>query len=276
MIGSTLLRRMDEAGTLGFDVWDFSLRSLARRYGRIFLASVVLRHPWRTFRGLRDYRRRTRRARQEGAACVGVDSLDALAAGLSTGDWLVGIGFCQKPLDPPCPSGRFNHRCWLLAQAPGASAPPACQACQVRELARYALPAGASVHIMTSAADLARDLLLPALRGEGPSRVVLSLCPYSVAPMTLALTICGIRGVVLSYSEGHCGDFAAWVRADEGDKPERTFLRPDTHQRLRILLDEVAQARAESGQPAASRFREQGNLYVPGEAASLDRDANRQ
>ena len=254
---------MDRHAVLGFDVWDFSYRSLARPYGRLFLGSVVLRHPLRTLNGIRAYVRDRRGGRPPGPALVATESVEVLREELASGDWLVGIGFCQKPIDPPCPSDRFNHRCRWMTQPGSAELSTACRACQIREVGLHALPAGAAVHIMTSAADLARDLLLPALRGSATSRVVLSLCPYSVGPMSLALSVCGLRGMILSYNEGHCSDFATWVRADEGDKPERTFLLPNTHRRLLELLDRVAQARAEKGSQPAVHFREQGNLYVP-------------
>ena len=262
MIGSALFRWMDARALLGFDVWEFSVRSLGRRYGKLFLGSVVLRHPWRTLAGLRAHAARVRRSRHSGVARVNAPS-ETFSSELADGEWLVGIGFCQKPLNPLCPSGRFNHRCWLAGQPPEIEPHPACRQCQVREVLHHALPAGATVHIMTSAADLAQDLLLPGLRRAGPRSVVLSLCPYSVAPMTLALAICGLRGLVLSYDRGDCRDFASWVRADEGDKPERTFLLPDTHRRLLGLLDEVADLRTERSRPQPGRFREQGNLYVP-------------
>ncbi len=260
MWGERLLKWMDDVAFLGFDVWEFSVRSLPRPYGRLFLRAVMLRHPLRTLAGWGAYRRRVRPARRADVAPVGVASEAAFGAELAAGDWLVGMGFCQKPLAPPCPAGRFNHRCWLLTRLGGADPPPACRACHVREVAVRALPAGATVHIMTSAVDIARDVLLPGLRGRGPRRVVLSVCPYSVAPMSLALTICGLRGLVLAYGRGDCRDYAAWVRADEGVKLEQTFLPPATHRRLLALLEGVAAAR---GPVAARRFVEVGNLYVP-------------
>jgi hypothetical protein len=265
-----LLEWMDRHAVGGFDVWDFSYRSLGRPYGRMFLRDVVLRHPLRTVAAVYDYVKHRRSSRLDGAVLVNTDSTQGFRAELADGDWLVGIGFCQKPISPPCPSGRFNHKCWWLAQSEATEPPSACRECQVREVALHALPAGATVHIMTSAADLARDLLLPSLDGKGPKKVVLSLCPYSVGPMSLALRICGLRGMILSYNEGHCGDFAAWVRADEGNKPERTFLRPDTHHRLVGLLDQVADARREKGMATPDRYFEQGNLYAPvSESGSL-------
>ena len=77
------------------------------------------------------------------------------------------------------------------------------------------------------------------------------------------MIICGLRGIVLSYGPGVCQDFAAWVQADEGVKPEQTSLPPDARSRLLCLLDKVAAERAAGGQPAASRFAETGNFYVP-------------
>jgi hypothetical protein len=190
---------------------------------------------------------------------VGVPSWDDFEGKVVRAEWLVGIGFCQKPLDPPCPSGRFNHQCWFLTRPQGAALTPACRVCQIREIAERALPAGAALYVMTSAADIARDLLLPALRRAVPGRVLLSVCSYSVPPLTLAMTICGLGGIVQSYSEGDCRDFAMWGRADEGDKPEQTHVPPAAHTRLLEFLDRVAGARRE--QPR--RYVETGNLYVP-------------
>jgi hypothetical protein len=245
-----LLKRLDQKASLGFDVWDFSARSLLRPYGRLFLGEVLLRRPGRLAAGLREYRRRVRSNRQHDCAIVGSPSREAFEAELVEGDWLVGMGFCQKPVDPPCPSGRFNHRCLLLAQPTETALPAACRVCQIRELVERASPAGARIYIMTSAADIARDLLLPVLGGQAPSRVVLSVCPYSVPPLTLAMDICGLRGIVESYSEGACEDFAMWLRADEGDKRELTRLAPPAHQRLLDLVDRIAAARRTSRAPA--------------------------
>jgi hypothetical protein len=247
---------------LGFDVWDFSARSLLHPYGRLFLRSAVLRHPLRFVAGLREYRLRTLAARSAELAPVGVPSWDSFEAELADGDWLVGMGFCQKPLEPPCPSGRFNHQCWFLTRPEGTALPPACHVCQIREIAERALPAGAALYIMTSAADIARDLLLPALRRAVPGRVLLSVCPYSVPPLTLAMTICGLGGIVQSYSEGDCRDFATWLRADEGNKAEQTRLPPAAHVRLLDLLDRVA-PRRQKHVVMPRRYAEAGNLLVP-------------
>lgn len=263
MARAALLKRMDEAAFGGLDVWEFAMRSLLRPYGRLILRSVLLAHPWRSVAGLWAYGRRVRPARRNDVAPVGVDSLEAFQRELAGGDWLVGVGFCQKPLAPPCPSGRFNHRCWLLSQPDGAELPEACRDCDIREVAVHALPAGASLHIMTSAVDIARDVLLPAMRGGHPNRLLLSVCPFSIPPITLAMTICGLRGIVVAYGPGVCQDFATWIRADEGDKPEQTSLPPDARHRLLTLLDEVAAARASKGHPAPHSFKEAGNFYVP-------------
>jgi len=258
-----LLRQMDASAALGIDVWDFSARSLLRPYGRLFLGGLLLRHPLRLFAGLREYAARVRSNRLNSVAAVGIGCHKAFERELHEGEWLLGMGFCQKPLAPQCPSGRFNHQCQLLSLPGGVAPPVACQACHIRELAERALPAGASIYIMTSAADVARDLLLPALRGPSPRRAVLSVCLYSVPPLSLAMTICGVRGTVESYSEGDCKDFATWVRADEGDKREVTRLAPESHGRLLKLLGRVADARRKKGEVPARRFEQRGNFYCP-------------
>jgi hypothetical protein len=258
-----LLKRADAVAALGLDVWEFTALSLLRPYGRFFLGSILLRRPDRLLAGTWTYGRQVRPARTADHAPVGVSSWQSLESELAEGPWLVGMGFCQKPLAPPCPSGRFNHQCWFLTRPEGAGTPPACRTCHIREIAERALAAGAAIYIMTSASDVARDLLLPALRGGSLRRAVLSVCPLSVPPLTLAMTICGLRGFVDSYSEGDCRDFAMWLRADEGDKPELTRLPPEAHARLLARLENVAAARRRKGVPKPHACRESGNFYVP-------------
>ncbi len=255
-------KRMDEAAFLGFDVWDFSMRSLARPYGRLFLVSVLLRHPWRVLTGLRLYRSRVRPAKSMGGTPVGIGSRESFLNELAESEWLLGFGFCEKSLEPSCPAGRFNHRCWLLEQTQYAQFPPACRFCHVRELAMRALEAGAALHIMTSAKDVARDLLIPALRGR-PWQTVMCLCPFSIPPMSLALAISGCRALIFGYEYGACSDYSAWHKADRGIKPEQTSLAPQTQNGLHALLREVATLRLSGGKQPARRFAPAGNFYYP-------------
>jgi len=257
-----MYNRMDEAAFLGFDVWDFSLRSLARPYGWRFLTSVLLRHPWRSLAGMRLYRRRIRPARNVGGTPIGIATREAFLNELAEGDWMLGLGFCEKSLIPTCPAGRFNHRCWLLEQARYETFPPACRNCHVRELAMRALNAGATLHIMTSAVDVARDLLMPALRGR-PWRTVMSICPFSIPPMSLALAISGCRGLIFGYEHGACDNYSAWDQADRGIKPEQTSLAQPIRQGLHALLHEVASLRMSRGKPPARRFTLAGHFYYP-------------
>jgi hypothetical protein len=262
MLRVPMYKRMDQAAFLGFDVWDFSLRSLARPYGWRFLASVLLRHPWRSLAGMRMYRRRIRPAQDVSGTPVGIVSRDSFLNELVEGDWMLGLGFCEKSLEPSCPAGRFNHRCWLLEQAQYEQFPRACRDCHVRELAMRALEAGAALHIMTSAGDVARDLLIPALRGI-PWRTVMSICPFSIPPMSLALAISGCRGLIFGYKHGACSDYSAWDQADRGIKPEQTSLAPHIREGLHGLLHEVASLRMSRGRKPARHFTPAGNFYYP-------------
>lgn len=181
------------------------------------------------------------------------------------------MGFCQKPLDLPYPAGRFNHACWLLAQADLNRLLPPCRVCHIREIAGHALAAGASIHLMTSAVDLAHDLLLPGLREKPWKGVILSVCPFSVGPISLAMEVCGLRGVVLPYDHGDCRDYAAWLRADETDKPERTFLPVTRHQRLLTLLDQATRA-GRKGTASPAPLSRNGELLRSGRPGRRPRE----
>jgi len=276
-----MLHRFDDRALLGLRGWEFAGRSLAQPYGRFFLRRLVLRHPWRTLVGLRRYRRFVRQNREAAAdgqgelALVGVASPAELqsVAMAGQGDFLVALGFCQKPLPTPddpvgCPAGRFNHDCLYLAQLDLAvSTEPApalaCHGCAVRALGRQALPAGATLHVMTAALDIAQDVLLPSLEQRRFAAAVLLLCPYSVPPMALALAICGLPALLATYRRGACTNYGQWLRADGGDKPERTAIGEAAGAQVAALLTARATARSESGRPLPRRFVREGNLYVP-------------
>jgi hypothetical protein len=262
MFGKTLLKRMDETAFLGFNAWDFCVRSLAQPYGRLFLRSMIFRHPLRTLSGLMLYRRRLRSLQQTDVAPIGLDSEERYRDAFSNGRLLLGIGFCQKPLDPPCPAGRFNHRCLLLEQPNSTTIPAACIACPIRETAFRGIRAGASIYIMTSAIDIARDLLLQ--NDHSPySCYFLSICPYSIPPLTLAMSICGLRGLVFAFGRGDCQDYAAWLNADRGTKAEQTFLSSAAQKKLMDLLDKNAGPQGAPTYLGQYHIEQRGNLYIP-------------
>jgi hypothetical protein len=211
---------------------------------------------------MRLYRSRIRPARNVSGTPVGTASRESFLKELAVGDWMLGLGFCEKSLEPSCPAGRFNHRCWLLEQPHYERFPPACRRCHVRELALRALEAGAALHIMTSAGDVARDLLIPGLRGR-PWNTVMSICPFSIPPMSLALAIAGCRGLIFGYEHGACSDYAAWDQADRGIKSEQTSLAPRVRDSLHALLREVAASRKRRGKQPAHRFTPVGDIYRP-------------
>jgi hypothetical protein len=251
---------MDSKAFLGLDVWEFSVRSVRYRYGRLFVRSIVLRHPRRALKGLHSYRRLVRPARRPDHAPVGLS--DQLA-NPATGALVVGLGYCEKPLSPACPAGRFNHRCLLMDRSGTPETSEICRTCPVGAVAQMALRASAAVYIMTSAEDIARDLLLPSLRGHC-GRAVLSVCPYSVAPLTLAMAICRLHGCVFPYVQGDCRDFNAWARADVGFKEEQTSMAETVSSRFKGVLAERSRLRAEQGLGPGRRFEYQGNMYLPG------------
>jgi len=257
MFEKKLLKRLDEKSFLGFNAWDFCMRSMFQPYGRLFLQSVILRHPFRTVSGVWSYRRRLRSLKQTDIYPIGIKSESEVRDLLAENNLLVGIGFCQKPLDPPCPAGRFNHQCVLLEQPGMQTFPEACTQCAIRDTIIRSIQAGASIYIMTSAIDIARDLLLPNFHSPY-SCYLITVCPYSIPPLTLAMTICGLKGLVFAFNRGDCLDYTAWLNADKGTKAEQTFLSSPAQGRLISLLDTDAPA-----DMSRYHIEKRGNLYIP-------------
>ncbi|HID86036.1 MAG TPA: hypothetical protein EYP55_01495, partial [Anaerolineae bacterium] len=182
-----LLRRLDERAFLGFRIWEFSSKSLFRRYGHTFFKQIMLKHPFRTIEGCLSYRRFLREGRVKGDITYLIegevgDFLQDVVAGRE--ELLVGLGFCLKPMGwPGCPSGRPNHDCLYLARLDlrrPERMDPVCQDCVIQVIGTAALRAGGRVNIMTSALDIAHDVMIPAVERGGFRRAILFLCPFSI------------------------------------------------------------------------------------------------
>lgn len=230
----------------------FCGRSLFREYGWQFFRRIALPHPLKTARAVRA------------AAALDVSGgpveVPGPAAAFGGARALVGVGFCLKPLDPPCPSGRFNHDCAFLENlrpGPTAEVPAPCRACAIRESGRLALRAGAAFYVMTSARDILCDVFAPALDHGTFAAGAFALCRYSLRPFAVGLRAAGVRGWMWPFASGDCRDYAAWRRADNGDKPDQTEFAAADRQSFRDFLRAAAQA----APPA--RFEKRGNVLHP-------------
>ncbi len=253
---------------------SFSFRSLAQAYGHTFVRRIVLQHPWRALRGLVTYGQTLGAdSTQERAILSGDEDEFVMQAATDGERLLVAAGFCQKPVSGvggvhDCPAGRFNHDCLFLSRLKldlhGATPlPPTCAQCSIRVLGHAALQSGASFAVLTSALDIAHDILLPALKQGRFAHFLFAICPYSVEPMSLALVICGLEGYILSYDSGACATYTQWLRADRGDKPERTALSAHKVDRLTLLLNRISAVRRERALPPSTRYVQEGNIFVP-------------
>jgi hypothetical protein len=269
-----VLARLDEGSFLGLRLWEFSLRSLGTRYGLTFLRRVVLRHPLRTLAGLLRYMRLPRQGSQQRGMSFLFEGTEGKFLSRAKGSrkgLLVAVGYCQKPLAPACPAGRANHDCVYLDRLDldngGQAVHSACRICGIRTLGTLALEAGACMHIMTSALDIARDVMIPSLEDALFRRFIMCLCPFSVQVIGLPLALCGLEGYLVGYESGNCVDYQQWLRADAGVKDERTALDASSQARVTSLLERIAAERAKEGLRHA-RFQREGNIYVPLEPAA--------
>lgn len=266
-----------------FCLLDFSFHSLSQAYGHAFLRCVILRHPLRTLHGFQRYWHALENDMPQARALFfdGEEAFVRRAANAGA-RLLVGTGFCQKPLRATpsdggqdfatsaydCPTGRFSHDCLYLSSLEPSSVTeslvyPACSDCSIRILGEAALRAGASFAVLTSALDIAHDILFPALEERRFTHILFAICPYSVEPMSLALSICGMEGYLFRYQSGSCANYVQWLRADRGDKPECTVLSPQSLAHLLRLLEMIAAYRAPSRDSAPMRYVQAGNIFQP-------------
>jgi hypothetical protein len=235
-------------------MWMFCLRSLVREYGWLFIRQVAARHPWRTLKALRAAARID--AVERGVVEVGGGNSRCKPAEPPS---IVGAGFCLKPVDPRCPSGRFNHECVCLerwAGCEGVAAPAPCQSCAIREIGMQALRAGSAFYVMTSARDILDDVYLPALDDRRFPTGLFVLCRYSFNPFSVGLLVSGIHARLLPLESGDCRDYRTWLLADRGSKEERTTVD-------QAAIADVG-ARLDGALPRAPlRVARRGNVLFP-------------
>jgi hypothetical protein len=253
---------------------EFAFRSLPQAYGRIFLQDMVLHHPLRAVRGFWAYWRISTRGPTAQRSLSNTSEATWITRATNAGErLLVATGFCQKPLRTgnrayECPAGRFNHNCLYLSHLElgvvrEGPLHPACAICPIRELGYVALQAGASFAILTSALDIAHNILLPSLKEQRFTDALFAICPYSLEPMSLALLICGLDGYLFRYDSGACADYSQWLRADHGDKPEQTTLSAPGTASLLYLLETIATGRAEENLLQPTGYELEGNVFRP-------------
>ena len=254
---------------------SFSLHSLPHPYARLFVSQALLRHPLRSIHGIVRHLRQPQPETSEYQLGDNAGPGFVPGAAVDPERLLVATGFCQKPLPVSgkhngCPAGRFNHDCLYLARlriGPPAELPgdPACEDCFIRVLGHAALRAGGCFAILTSALDIANDVLIPALEDRRFTHCLMAVCPYSLEPMGVALNICNMDGYVLAFDTGVCPGFREWLRADQGDKPEQTALPESRTRKLFRLLNSIAELTSGPGTMAGFEIR--GHVYYPRPAA---------
>ena len=237
-------------------MWAFCLRSLSREYGWHFLRQIAVPHPVRTAKAVLDS------GRLDFSGNMTAISTGGYGQGLEDARLIVGVGFCLKPMSPPCMSGRANHDCHYLehlfhSRAP--DVPACCQQCAIREIGIMTLKTGAAFYIMTSAQDILFDVFAPALNKGKFSFGLFTLCRYSLRPFAVGLLASGIRARLFPFETGDCRDYRTWLLADRGIKEERTEINEPSQRTIGELL-----AKAAKEPPPGTHFERRGNVLYPG------------
>jgi hypothetical protein len=215
---------------------------------------MAVRHPWRTLKAFREADRIDLTTRG------GVDVNGGTPA-CRAGDppAIVGAGFCLKPLNPPCPSGRANHDCLFLEKLTGqdaAGVPAPCRSCAIREIGTQSLRAGSAFYVMTSARDILEDVYVPALERRRFPTGLFVLCRYSFKPFAVGLRASGMSARMVPLDQGDCRDYRTWLLADRGVKDEQTTVD--------AAAIAVVAARFDSALPVRPlRVARRGNVLFP-------------
>lgn len=239
-----VLQKLDKKNFLGFQIWELSVRSLARAYGWFFIIKIAFPHPLKTIGALVKYRKFFQHLNPS----IGENPISninsnyfierAIASRETT---LVAMGYCQRPLKLPdqpqqCPSARFSHDCWYRDTN---NIHAACLICDIKTIIDSVIKIGCDFNIMTSALDIAKDIFMPALTTRRYQQAIFFLCPYSVRPIVLPLLICGIDFILIPYAHGDCKSYDDFSKADIGIKDKRTFTKNNHFELVKQMLDKI-------------------------------------
>lgn len=264
---------LDRHEFLGTRLWEFSLRNVVRPFPWYFWLRVLLPHPLTALRGFFAYHRLVRDA--EGRALYGSADFAEIRRLFFQGKYnprrfMIAAGFCMKPYDivghkSNCPVGRFNHNCFVLENSAMLSQdrqywPKPCQGCNIGILAQLGAKLQADFYIMTSALDIARDLFLPATKGDGTHLGIFLLCLYSSEAFTLALATSGIKGSLFTFCSGDCLNHEDFTKADKGFKDKQTFIEESQFESLKQELSAMADA-SSTGKVKNYKYVKRGNVY---------------
>lgn len=236
-------------------MWAFCVQSLFREYGWQFFLRIAVPHPVRTIKAV------------IGASALGFSGdmtticPEGPKCSFGGARSVVALGFCLKPMNPPCPSGRFNHECNHLENLLGSDAqdiPASCQQCAIREIGLMTLRTGTAFYIMTSARDILLDVFAPALKGWKFTSGIFVLCCYSLRPFAVGLLASRIRGWLFPFDKGDCRDYRTWLQADRGVKDEQTRINEPNRKAISELLGIAAREA-----PIATQFERRGNVLYP-------------
>ncbi|MFH1741657.1 MAG: hypothetical protein ABIH23_21845 [bacterium] len=227
---------LDKIRFMNVKVWDFSVRSMLRQYGWKFMTHVILRHPVKTLIGISEYRKEGSQDKRGDCLTTVPRNLEQWRGG---GNSIVGVGFCLKPIDPVCVSGRANHNCFFFERnlhIADKTIPECCKGCSIRSIGLLALQAGCRFYIMTSARDILYDVLLPGINDNTYANGLFVICRYSFEPFKVALLISGIKGYLFPYQIGDCRDYTSWLSADIGVKDEQTEVAGENCSAIKEIL----------------------------------------
>lgn len=236
-------------------MWKFCLHSLFREYGWQFIRRVAVRHPVKTARAI------LHSSSLDFSGDTTVISNEAPGVNLEGESSIVGVGFCLKPMYPPCLSGRSNHDCHYLEHLLHSDAkdiPPSCRQCEIKEFGIMTLKTGAAFYIMTSAKDILFDVFAPSLDERRFSSGLFVLCRYSLTPFAVGMLVSNIRGRLFTFERGDCRDYKTWLMADRGIKEEQTAIIESKKKTIRKFLDSTAKEST-----PGCRFKRRGNIFYP-------------
>ena len=232
---------------------EFCSHSLFREYGWQFIRQIAMPHPVKTARAV------IHSSALDLSGDIAVISGENPNLRLEGERTIVGVGFCLKPMNPPCPSGRSNHDCHYLEHllhSEASDIPVYCRQCAIREIGIMTLKTGAAFYIMTSAKDILFDVFKPALDEGRFSSGLFVLCRYSMRPFAVGLLASGIRGWLFPFERGDCQDYKTWLQADRGIKEEQTEINESNQRTIRELLGNAAKETSPDTQ-----FEKRGNVF---------------
>lgn len=139
---------------------------------------------------------------------------------------ILGFSYCQKPLI--CPAERFSKKCLH------------CNKCQISDFHKKKSLKNVRILVVTTVISLGKELFLTLKKNPKQEIIfIITACNQAINLFAFISKLLNLKGIAIPLQGKTCKTFKDFKLAEEGHKPEITFITQEN----KILIDDLLKIR---------------------------------